>query len=43
MLKIKTPIEEPITPPTSSIVPILKSTFPLFQCESTPDTEGATN
>ena len=39
-LNIKTPIEEPRTPPNNKMIPILISTFPLFQCERTPDTDG---
>ena len=41
-LNIKTPIEEPSTPPNNKMIPILISTFPLFQCERTIDTDGAT-
>ena len=36
-------MDDPKTPPINKIIPILKSTFPNFQCDNTPDTEGATN
>lgn len=37
-----TPKLEPITPPTSSMTPILTSTLPRLKCASTPEMEDAT-